>query len=63
MHFWRRTAVADLLAAIIVTFRGRAGGELIGVVDLMAVRKDHSKPLGVLKRGDALQAILIQVKR
>jgi len=46
----------------LVTFCGKAGGESIGVVDLMAARKDHSKPVGVLKRGDALQIILIQVK-
>jgi hypothetical protein len=46
----------------LVTFCGKAGGESIGVVDLMAVRKDHTKLFGVLKRGDALQIILIQVK-
>ncbi len=46
----------------LVTFCGRAGGESVGVVDLLAVRKDHRKPLAGTKRGDALQIILIQVK-
>jgi hypothetical protein len=31
-------------------------------VDLLAVRKDHGKPIAETKRGDALQIILIQVK-
>jgi hypothetical protein len=30
-----------------------------GVVDLIAVRKDHGKPLAGTKVGDALQIILI----
>ena len=34
----------------------------MGVVDLIAIRKDHSKPVSGTKRGDALQIILIQVK-
>jgi hypothetical protein len=46
----------------LVTFCGRAGGESRGVVDLLAVRKDHGKPIAGTKRGDALQIILIQVK-
>jgi hypothetical protein len=45
-----------------VTFCGAAGGESVGVVDLMAVRKDHGKPFPGTKRGDGLQMILIQVK-
>jgi hypothetical protein len=36
--------------------------ESVGVVDLLAIRKDHSKPVGAARRGDALQIILIQVK-
>jgi len=31
-------------------------------VDLLAVRKDHGKPIAGTKRGDALQILLIQVK-
>jgi hypothetical protein len=46
----------------LVTFYGKSGGESRGVVDLLAVRKDHGTPLGGTKRGDALQLILIQVK-
>jgi hypothetical protein len=46
----------------LVTFCGKAGGESRGVVDLLAVRKDHGTPIGGTKRGDALQIILIQVK-
>jgi hypothetical protein len=46
----------------LVTFCGTAGGESVGVVDLMAVRKDHGKPLPGTKRGDNFQIILIQVK-
>src|SRR5438477_3576482 len=46
----------------LVTFCGKVGGESVGVVDLLAVRKDHSKLGNGIKRGDALQIILIQVK-
>ena len=46
----------------LVTFCGAAGGESVGVVDLLAVRKDHGAPRSKMKRGDALQLILIQVK-
>jgi hypothetical protein len=46
----------------LVTFYGKSGAESVGVVDLLAVRKDHGAPAGVIKRGDALQIILIQVK-
>jgi hypothetical protein len=46
----------------LVTFCGKAGGESVGVVDLLAVRKDHAKLGGITHRGDALQLILIQVK-
>jgi hypothetical protein len=44
------------------TFRGPAGGEAVGIVDLLAVRKDFSTRNPRLKRGDALQLIFIQVK-
>lgn len=46
----------------LVTFYGKSGAESAGVVDLLAVRKDHKVPTGVMRRGDALQIILIQVK-
>jgi hypothetical protein len=47
----------------LVTFcGGGAGGESVGVVDLLAIRKDHGKPAPGMQRGDALHMILIQVK-
>jgi len=45
-----------------VKFDGESGGESRGVVDLIAVRKNHAEPIRGTKRGDALQIILIQVK-
>jgi hypothetical protein len=45
-----------------LTFGGPEGGESRGVVDLIAIRKDHSTPRIGLKRGDTFQIILIQVK-
>lgn len=46
----------------LVTFMGPAGAESVGIVDLIAIRKDHGNPLHGTKRGDNLQIILIQVK-
>lgn len=46
----------------LVTFYGKSGGESVGVVDLLAIRKDHGESVGGIRRGDALQIILIQVK-
>ena len=46
----------------LVTFYGKSGAESAGIVDMLAIRKDHRAPLGALRRGDALQIILIQVK-
>ena len=45
-----------------VTFYGKSRGECAGIVDMLAIRKDQSAPLGVMTRADALQIILIQVK-
>jgi hypothetical protein len=45
-----------------LTFGGPDGGEARGIVDLIAIRKDHGTPRTGTKRGDALQVILIQVK-
>ncbi len=45
-----------------VNFCGPHGGESRGVVDMIAVRKDHTTPRRGMKRGDALRIILIQVK-
>jgi hypothetical protein len=46
----------------LLTFSGPDGGESRGVVDIVALRKDHSVPCAGIKRGDAFQMILIQVK-
>jgi hypothetical protein len=46
----------------LVTFYGKGGGESVGVVDLLAIRKDHGQPVPGLRRGDTLQIILVQVK-
>ena len=45
-----------------VSFGGREGNESRGVVDLIAIRKDHGTPRKKLKRGDTFQIVLIQVK-
>lgn len=46
----------------LLTFAGPDGGESRGVVDMLAIRKDHSEPPLGAKRGDLFQLILIQVK-
>jgi len=46
----------------LLTFAGPRGREARGVVDMIAIRKDHGKPYPGTKRGDTLQIILIQVK-
>jgi hypothetical protein len=44
-----------------VSFVGPKGGESRGVVDLIAIRKDHRVKEG-FDRGDRLEIVLIQVK-
>jgi hypothetical protein len=46
----------------LVTFCGKKGGESVGIVDMMAIRKDHRQGLDGLKRGDVFEIILFQVK-
>ena len=46
----------------LVTFYGKSGAESAGVVDMLAIRKDHTTASGDLRREDALQIVLIQVK-
>jgi hypothetical protein len=46
----------------LLTFGGRRGGESTGVVDMIAIRKDHGNPPPGTKRGDTFQIILIQTK-
>jgi hypothetical protein len=46
----------------LLTFCGPDGGEARGIIDIIAIRKDHGSPRTGIKRGDVLQLILIQVK-
>lgn len=43
-------------------FGGKTGAESRGIVDLIAIRKDHKKTREGLKRGDLFDIILIQTK-
>ena len=46
----------------LLTFNGPNGGESRGIVDIMAIQKDHRPGLDGLNRGDVFEIILIQVK-
>jgi hypothetical protein len=46
----------------IVDFGGATGTESRGIIDLMAIRKDHRHESSVVKRGDLLDIVLIQTK-
>ena len=46
----------------LLTFTGAHGGEARGVVDMIAIRKDHGEPYPGTNRGDTFQIVLIQVK-
>jgi hypothetical protein len=47
----------------LVSFRGAAGGEWRGIVDVLAIRKDTSRPdHALLKSGDLFEFILVQMK-
>jgi len=46
----------------IVAFEGKKGGESRGIVDLLAIRRDHHYKKKPLKIGDLFEIILIQVK-
>ena len=46
----------------LITFLGPAGQESVGIVDMMAVRKNHAPCKSPAKRGDCFDIILIQVK-
>ena len=46
----------------LVGFPGPAGRESAGIVDLIAIRKDHGTPDAGFERGDLFEIILIQVK-
>ena len=46
----------------LVTFAGPNGGESVGIVDLLAIRKAHRATHSGLKRGDIFEIVLIQIK-
>jgi hypothetical protein len=46
----------------VVDFGGKTKAEVRGIVDLMAIRKDHRQDKTGLKRGDLFEMILIQTK-
>jgi len=46
----------------LVSFPGPAGQESAGIVDLMAIRKNHAKSDSRFKRGDLFEILLIQIK-
>lgn len=46
----------------VVDFNGQAGAESRGIVDLMAIRKNHSPTDSQFARGDLFEIVLVQVK-
>ena len=46
----------------LVDFPGPGGQESSGIVDLLALRKDHKHARHPLKKGDLLEIIIIQIK-
>ena len=46
----------------LVEFPGPGGAESRGIVDLLAIRKDHRSPPSGLKRGDLFEVVLVQIK-
>ena len=46
----------------IAAFNGKGGCEARGIVDLIAIRKDHGSIKAGLKRGDLFELVLIQTK-
>ena len=46
----------------LIDFGGKTGSEARGIVDLMAIRKDHRRDHPGVKRGDLFEIVLIQTK-
>lgn len=46
----------------LVDFGGKTKSEARGIVDLIAIRKDHRQDVAGLKRGDLFEIVLIQTK-
>jgi hypothetical protein len=62
MTKWLMTRVSRGTTWQVVAFFGPNGAESRGIVDLVAIRKDHRAPDAPLRRGDLFEIILIQVK-
>ena len=45
-----------------VSFPGPSGGESRGIVDLLAIRRDHRSGAGAFQPGDLFEMVLVQVK-
>lgn len=46
----------------VVSFNGASGQESSGIVDMIAIRKNHLKPTTPHQRGDLFEIVLVQVK-
>jgi hypothetical protein len=46
----------------LISFPGPAGRESAGIIELMAIRKNHAKPSREFKRDDLFEILLIQIK-
>ena len=46
----------------LVEFPGPGGAESRGIVDMLAIRKDHRSPPSGPKRGDLFEIVLVQIK-
>ena len=62
MTRWLISRIPGRTAWQIVSFLGPNICESAGIVDLLAIRKDHHQPKSGLKRGDLFEIILIQAK-
>src|SRR5580658_9849699 len=45
-----------------VAFPGPGGAESRGIVDLVAIRRDHRPGLGVFQPGDLFEMVFVQIK-
>ena len=45
-----------------MAFPGPAGAESRGIVDLVAIRRDHRRAIGVFQPGDLFEIVLVQIK-
>ncbi len=61
---WRISQLPSRTKWQLVEFMGKKGKESAGIVDLLAIRKDHEKKVKKvgLKPGDLFEVVLIQVK-